>query len=62
MAGVTLDPARRTWHLPHSYGGWLTPGSPIVRRALIPAGIGLGRLSYRMGRRRRARLASMRPR
>ena len=62
VAGVTLDPARRTWHLPHAYGGWLTPGSPIVRRAIIPAGIGLGRLSYRMGRRRRARLASMRSR
>jgi N-carbamoylputrescine amidase len=59
VADVTLDPARRAWHAPRSYGGWLTPGTPIVRRAIIPAGIGLGRLSYRMGRRRRSRLASM---
>ena len=62
VADVVLDPARRTWHSPHAYSGWLTPGSTIVRRGIIPAGVGLGRLSYRIGRRRRARLASMRPR
>lgn len=56
---VTLDPARRTWHAPRSYGGWLTPGSAVVRRVVIPAAIGLGRLSYRRGRgRRRSRLSS----
>jgi len=53
VADVTLDPARRTWLAPQSYGGWLTPGSMIVRRAVIPAGIGLGRLSYRLGKGRR---------
>jgi N-carbamoylputrescine amidase len=53
VADVTLDPARRKWLAPRSYGGWLTPGSSIVRRAVIPAGIGLGRLSYRLGKGRR---------
>ena len=59
VADVTLDPARRTWHAPRSYGGWLTPGNPLVRRLVIPADIGLGRLSYRRGRgRRRSCLAA----
>lgn len=60
VADVTVDPARRTWCAPRSYGGWLTPGSSIVRRAVIPAGNGFGRLSYRLGkgRRRSCRAAS----
>lgn len=58
-ADVTLDPARRSWHAPRSYGGWLTPGSAVVRRVIIPAAIGLGRLNYRRGRgHRRSRLSS----
>lgn len=58
-ADVILDPARRTWHAPRSYGGWLTPGSAVVRRVVIPAAIGLGRLSYSRARgRRRSRLSS----
>jgi len=59
VADVTLDPARRAWHAPNTYGGWLTPGSSLVRRLVIPTDIGLGRLSYRLGRRvRRSCLAA----
>jgi N-carbamoylputrescine amidase len=53
VADVTLDQSRRTWLAPRSYGGWLMPGSSVVRKLVVPADVGLGRLSYRLGRRSR---------
>jgi N-carbamoylputrescine amidase len=52
-ATVTMDPDRRREGQPPSYGGWLQPGSAVVRRLIIPVDILSGRLSYSLSRARR---------
>ena len=53
VATVRLDPARKRYHEPRSYGGWLQPGATVVRKLIIPLDTGIGRLSYETSRERR---------
>jgi N-carbamoylputrescine amidase len=52
-AMVTMDPARKHYLPPPSYGGWLQPGSAPVRKLIIPLDILTGRLKYTLSRERR---------
>lgn len=60
IADVTLDPARKARIRPESHGGWLHPGSAVLRRLILPLDGALGRLSYALSpsRKRRARRVS----
>jgi hypothetical protein len=51
LVDIELNASRRRWVVPRTYGGWLTPGSTVLRRFVIPLDIALGRLSYRRARR-----------
>ena len=57
IADVTLDPARKAHIEPENYGGYTEPGSALLRKAIIPMDIVLGRLSYGLSgqRKRKAR-------
>jgi N-carbamoylputrescine amidase len=56
VADVTLDPSRKCRVEPENYGGWLHPGSALVRKMIIPLDKGLGELAYTLSplRRRKA--------
>ena len=51
-ADVALDPARKRFLAPPSYGGWLHPGSAIARNIIVPLDIAFGVLSYTLDPRR----------
>lgn len=53
VAEVTLDPSRKRHNKPKDYGGWLNPGSTLIRKVLLPVDIALGTVSYQLNRRRR---------
>lgn len=55
IADVHLNPTRKRACRPKSYGGWLHPGSTILRKVIIPLDETLGRLSYQLSVTRRAK-------
>jgi N-carbamoylputrescine amidase len=61
-AQAAMEPTRRRYAAPPSFGGWLQPGAWPARHLIIPADIAAGRLSYSVShqRRRMARLAAAR--
>lgn len=60
VADVTLDPSRKRFSAPKSYYGWLQPGNPLLRKAVMPLLIAKVKLSYSISgeRKRRARQVS----
>ncbi len=62
IADVTLDPARKVKGAIPDYGGWTHPGVALMRKIILPAEIGMGKLSYRFSavRKQKARAASSR--
>jgi len=61
-ARAVLEPARKHYDAPPSFGGWLQPGAWAARHLIIPADIAVGRVLYATSgqRRRKARLAAAR--
>ena len=61
-ADVLMDPARKHYDAPPSFGGWLQPGPWAGLHIIIPLDITVGRLSYATSRqrRRKARAAAQR--
>jgi N-carbamoylputrescine amidase len=59
VAEVNLDPSSRRSCQPKNYGGWLHPGSALLRKTLIPLDETLGRLSYSLSATRRAKAREM---
>jgi N-carbamoylputrescine amidase len=60
VADVVPDPSRKHYSSPKSYGGWLHPGDPLMRKIVLPAGIAGSKLRYALSgeRKRRARQIS----
>ncbi|CAJ36139.1 carbon-nitrogen hydrolase family protein [Methanocella arvoryzae] len=60
VADVTLDLTRKLKTAPVSYGGWLHPGDPLLRKVVMPAEICIAKLKYavRPGRKAKARAVS----
>ncbi len=59
IADVTLDPDRKLYREPRHYGGWLHPGSALIRKLLFPLEVILGGVSYRRNRGRRGGKGSL---
>lgn len=53
VADVTLDPARKCYIEPKNYGGWLHPGSVLVRKVIFPVEGFIGTISYSLHMKRR---------
>lgn len=53
VADVTLDPSRKIKGAIPDYGGWIHPGEALLRKVILPAEIGWGKLSYRLSRERK---------
>ncbi|MFO7537184.1 MAG: carbon-nitrogen hydrolase family protein [Chloroflexota bacterium] len=53
VAEVSLGAGFRQEQAPPDYGGWLHPGSALVRRALRPVDLALARVYYAFSRQRR---------
>jgi predicted amidohydrolase len=53
VAEVSLGAGFRQEQAPPDYGGWLHPGSALVRRALRPVDLALARAYYALSRQRR---------
>jgi N-carbamoylputrescine amidase len=51
-AVATMDPRRKHYRQPPSYGGWLQPGSALARKVIIPLDILTGTLTYSRSRER----------
>jgi Predicted amidohydrolase len=60
VAEVSLDPSRKHYVPPKTYGEWLHPGSPLMRKVVLPAGIAYSKMSYSLSseRKHRARQVS----
>lgn len=60
VADVSLDSSRKHFTPPKSYDGWLHPGTPLMRKVILPMGIAQAKLSYSLSgeRKRRARQVS----
>ncbi len=56
---VILDPGRKRFVEPQNYDGWLTPGSKLFRKVLVPFDIFLGKIYYALSIRRRKRAKAM---
>ena len=54
---VVLDPSRKKWAAPKTYGGWLHPGSFIFRRLILPIGIASSKIKYATSRERKRKAA-----
>ena len=57
VADVTLDPERKRFSEPESYGGWLLPGNAVSRKVIVPFDVNVGQMWYTLSsqRRRKAR-------
>lgn len=53
MSDITLDPLRKKFTEPRNYGGWLHPGSVLVRKLIFPVEITYATLWYKLNRQRK---------
>ena len=59
VGGAVMDPGRRHYQPPPSFGGWLQPGPALARKVIIPLGIASGTLSYSVSRERRRKAQAL---